>query len=110
MPSVIPGEEVMVIARNKGSENATPKFYIVGLAPGTTYETRTGQGPMVDTFPATPGSTLGRGQRQHVDFGAAVAADHNIYVLRCLTGRLAVTVVSPHEVQMQFRTRGRASA
>jgi len=111
MPSVIPGDEVMVIARDKGSDGAAPRFYVVALEPGTTFETRHGQGPMTDDFPATPGSgTMSRGQRETVELSAAVTADHNIYVLRCLTGRLGVTVVSPHRVQMQFRTRGLRSA
>jgi len=110
-PSVIPGDEVMVIARDKGSDAAAPRFYVVALEPGTTFETRHGQGPMVDTFPAIPGSgTMARGQRETVELSAAVAADHNIYVLRCLTGRLGVTIVSPHRVQTQFRTRGLRSA
>lgn len=110
-PSVIPGDEVMVIARDKGSEAASPRFYVVALAPNTTFETRHGQGPMVDEFAATPGAgTMVLGQRETVVLNAAVDADHNIYVLRCLTGRLAVTIVSPHRVQMQFRSRGLRSA
>ncbi len=110
-PSVIPGDEVMVIARDKGSEAVAPRFYVVALAPNTTFETRHGQGPMVDEFVVTPGSgTMVLGQRETVNLGAAVDVDHNIYVLRCLTGRLAVTIVSPHRVQMQFRSRGLRSA
>jgi len=111
-PSVIPGDEVMVIAREKGSSTAAPRFYVVALEPGTTFETRHGQGPMVDAFlsVALGSGTMGRGQRETVELSNAVTADHNIYVLRCLTGRLAVTIVSPHRVQMQFRTRGLRSA
>jgi hypothetical protein len=108
-PSVIPGDEVMVISRDKGSESASPRFYVVALAPNTTFETRHGQGSAVDSFPATPNAgPMATGQRETIDLGAAVAVDHNIYVLRCLTGRLAVTTVSPHRVQMQFRSRGRS--
>jgi hypothetical protein len=110
-PSVIPGDEVMVLARDKGTNTAPPILYVVALEPGTTFETRHGQGPMVDSFAATPGGvTMSRGQRAQVSLLTAVNADHNVYVLRCLTGRLGVTIVSPHRVQMQFRTRGRRSA
>ena len=108
-PSVIPGDEVMVIARNKGIEGAPPRFFIVALESGTTFEVRTGQGPDVDRFTnVIAGSgVLGRGQSESTSLTSAVAADHNIYVLRCLTGRLGATVVSPHSVQMQFRSLGR---
>ena len=105
-PSVIPGDELMVIARNKGSESARPRFFVVALEPNTTYEVRSGQGLSVNDFVST--GTIGpmeRGERSHADLPVTLAADHNIYVLRCLQGRLAATIVSPHRVQMQFRSR-----
>lgn len=105
-PSVIPGDEVMVIAQSKGSESAFAKFYVVALTPSTTFEVRSGQGLQVDNFAvaAGPGS-MARGERAQAVLPVGGASDHNIYVLRCLTGRLAATVVSPHRVQMQFRSR-----
>jgi hypothetical protein len=105
-PSVIPGEDVMVISRNKGSDSALARFFVVALEPNTTYEVRSGQGLQVDSFAAT--ATVGpleRGGRSHADIPVVAASDHNIAVLRCLSGRLAATVVSPHPVQMQFRSR-----
>lgn len=110
-PSVIPGEEVMVIARDRGSFNLPARAYIVALDPGTTFEHRHGNGTLTDRFTAVSVPvTLGRGERSYVDFSAAQAADHNVIVIRCLTGRLAVTTVSAHRIQMQFRSRGRRSA
>jgi hypothetical protein len=105
-PSVIPGDEVMVMTREKGSEFALARFFVVALAPNTTYEVRSGQGMDVGSFDVT--STIGpleRGERSRGDLPVTAAADHNIYVLRCLTGRLATTIVSPHRAQMQFRSR-----
>jgi len=105
-PSVIPGDEVMVISRNKGSESALARFFVVALEPNTTYEVRSGQGLQVDSFVAT--ATFGpfeRGARAHTNIPVTAAADHNVAVLRCLSGRLAATIVSPHRVQMQFRSR-----
>lgn len=110
-PSVLPGDEVMMIARDKGSESAVARFYVVALNPGTTFETRSGQGADVSAFDVSAGpGTMGRGERFMVELPVTAAADHNVYVMRCLTGRLAVTLVSPHTAQMQFRSRGRVSA
>jgi hypothetical protein len=110
-PSVIPGEEIMVFSRDRGTPGASPRFFIVALAPGTRYQVRTGQGPMIDAFTTvTTSSLLDTGQRETHALTASVTADHNVYVLRCLSGRLAVTIVSPHEVQMQFRSTGQKSA
>lgn len=108
-PSVIPGEEIMVVSRQKGSEGAPPRFYVVALDSNTVVELRTGQGPDVNSFTvASTSSAMERGNKTFISIDSSViAADHNIYVLRCLSGRLAVTIVSPHEVQMQFRSRGR---
>jgi hypothetical protein len=95
----------MVHSRVKGTPGAPPRVFVVALDPTTQFEIRTGQGHDVLNFPVSSTSAvLERGQRTSVDLGAAVTADHNIYVLRCLSGRLAVTIVSPHEVQMQFRS------
>lgn len=108
-PSVIPGEEVMVIARDKGSEAAPPRIFIYALSTNTTFQVRTGQGANVDAFTnVIAGSgNLERGQKETVSLTSAVAVDHNVYVVRCLTGRLAVTVVAENRVQMQFRSKGR---
>jgi hypothetical protein len=104
-PSLIRGEEVMVHSRVKGTPGAPPRFFVAALEPNTQFELRTGQGHDVLNFPVTSTSAvLDRGRRVSVDLAAAVTADHTIYVLRCLSGRLAVTIVSPHEVQMQFRS------
>jgi len=105
-PSVIPGEEIMVFSRDKGSEAALAKFFVVALNSATTFEVRSGQGLQTDTFDVTAGpGSMTKGQRARVDLPVTAAADHNVYVIRCLTGRLAATIVSPHRVQLQFRNR-----
>ena len=107
-PSVIPGDEVMAMFRVKGSESAIARFHVRVLATNTTFEARSGQGADVERFATS--ATLGPfelGAHRTISLPIGADPDANISVLRCLTGRLAVTVVSPHEVQMQFRSRGR---
>lgn len=106
-PNLIAGDEVTIFSRSKGTPGAPPRLFVVALASGTQFSTAFGQGPQVDNFTFTPSAVLENGQRSEVDLASAVTADSNIYVLRCLSGRLAVTVVSPQEVQMQFRGLGR---
>jgi len=109
-PSVIPGDEVMFLLRDKGSVSATPRIYIKAIDPGTTWELRWGRGPMVDSFTSTYGPFAAMGRGEVMQVGLNNSSDDPVHVVRCLTGRLAVTVVSPQDVQMQFRTRGRKSA
>ena len=109
-PSVIPGDEVMFLLRNKGSISATPRIYVKAIDPGTTWELRWGKGSLVDKFTSTYGPFAAMGRGEIMQVGLNTSDDDPVHVVRCLTGRLAVTVVSPQAVQMQFRTRGLRSA
>jgi len=111
VPSLIAGEEVVAYSRVKGSVDAPPKFYVVALETGTTFDWQTMIGPVPTPGGFTAGSgAMERGQRETVTLTDAVTDDHNAYLLRCLTGRLAVTLVSPHEARLQFRRRERKTA
>lgn len=103
-PSLIAGDEVLAWSREKGSVGAPPRFYVVALEPGSTFSTQTLQGPYEDPAGYTPGGvTLARGQRATVVLSDATTDDHNVYLLRCDTGRIAVSLVLPHAARMQFR-------
>jgi hypothetical protein len=111
VPSLIAGEEVVAFSRVKGSVGAPPKLYVVALEPGTRFDWQTMIGPVADPTGFTPGpGIMERGQRATVTLTDAVTDDHNAYLLSCRTGRLAVTLVSPHEARMQFRRRERKTA
>jgi len=110
-PSLLAGEEVMVFSRVKGAAGAPPKFYVVALEPGSRFDWQTMQGPSPDPTGYTPGPPpMSRGQRATVTMSAAVSDDDNIYSLRCLAGRIAVTLVSAHDARMQFRRWERRTA
>ena len=110
-PSLIAGDVVEVFSRVKGTEDAPPKFYVVALEPGSSFDYQTMQGPVPDESGFTAGPTnMFRGQRAEVTLTAATADDDNVYLLRCLTGRIAVTLVTPHEARMQFRRWERKTA
>lgn len=110
-PSLLAGEQVEVFMRSKGHEGAPPLFHVVALEPGTTFDWQTMQGVIPDAAGFTPGSgTMARGQRETVTLTSAPADDDNVYLLRCLTGRLAVTLVAPHDARMQFRRWERKTA
>jgi len=107
LPLLNAGSEVMVTSRVKGSENAPPSFFVTALKDGTRFEVLAGQGTDFASFPTlTTSSVLGRHEQDSFALTAAVAADASVYVLRCLSGQLAVTFVSPHEARMQFRSLG----
>ena len=108
-PSVIPGEEVMFIFREHGTPSADARLFVQALDPSTSYRILSGRGPQVENYTeiSSTVSLSSRGER-HTNT-LPQGGDHldNVSVLQCLSGRLAVTVVSPHRVQMQFRTRER---
>lgn len=110
-PSLLANEQVEVFSRGKGLEGAPPRFFVVSLVPGSTFDWQTLQGIVPDPTGYTSGpGTMARGQRAAVELTTAPAGDHNVYILRCLTGRIAVTFVSPHDARMQFRRWERRTA
>ncbi len=108
-PSVIPGEDVMFIFREHGEPAADARLYIVALDPATSYRVRSGRGPQWELYDNVSGTTnlAARGQRGAQVLPVGADPLDNVTVLECLTGRLAVTVVSPHPVQTQIRIRSR---
>lgn len=111
-PSVIAGEAVMFTSRVHGTVTAPPRLFVVALESGTTFDVLTGNGSHVAGFSNTiSGSgTLAKDQRETVSLISAINNKHHTFVVRCLTGRLAVTMVSPQEAKMHFRNLGRMSA
>jgi len=103
-PTLVAGDTITVSSRVKGTNLAAPRLFILGLEPGSSFNTYTFQGPRL------PSSSTGLGVNyvdlggiSSVDLSSAVANDHNTYLVRCLSGRIAVSLVSPHEARLQFR-------
>lgn len=109
VPSVIPGEGVMFIFREHGEPAADPRLYIVALDPATSYRVRSGRGAQWERYDNVSGTTTlsSRGERGSQVLPVGADPLDNVTVLECLTGKLAVTVVSPHPVQTQLRIRSR---
>jgi hypothetical protein len=105
-PFVAEGTEIMFIFRDGALANALPNLYITALENDCEVDVKSGFGGNTNAFTSTTNIMFAqKGQKERV--GLPIGGDiiDLVSVMEVTRGKVAVTVVSPLRVKMEFRTR-----
>lgn len=111
IPAVYPDNDVMVIARDHGSENAPAVVFVTALQNDTEYLITSAGDTDFESSGFTDGATLAHyGQQETIELPVAAAPPtHQLTLIQVLRGKAAVTICSPHRIKAEFRRRRRGS-
>lgn len=100
------GEEIMVVFRDRPLADVPPYLHVTALEGPSTFEIRSGTGPVTDDYPVNSTVLLDQvNQSDVVSLPASGDPEHVVTVIRVLSGRVSLSVHSPLPLRMEFRSR-----
>jgi len=105
-PLVVAGTEIMFIFRDAALANALPNLYITALENESEVIATSGKGGNTNAFTSSTLISFNqKGQKERVGIPVSGDVTDQVSVLEVTSGKVAITVVSPSRVKMEFRTR-----
>ena len=106
-PLVRAGHEVMIVFRDHVPSTSQAAIYIMALETNTAGQVVSGMGADTNSFTNITAFTLGRGEGRRIDIPVGSNPIDIVSAVQVTGGAVTVTVVSPHFVTAEFRTRKR---